>query len=115
MTLLERIKLWFQRHRGWPLSLIRRRSSYSAGEQRELIKSLERHPGFVLLIERLEMLKAYYEHERKNIRPDDEASELFVRNIIKLDEPIFWIGWLQDEVKAAGVEIPLPPPEPEQY
>ena len=115
MNIIERIKLWFQRRRGWPLSLIRRKSSYSVEEQRELMKALAHYPGFVLLMEHLEMVKAHYEREDKKLIPHKETGEFFVRRVISIKEAIFWIGWLQARVKAAGVEVPLPPPEPEQY
>jgi len=104
------LKISIQRLRGWPRSLVREEDAYSEGERRELIKSLLHHPGFQLLVMDLESNKAYFERTRQGAKPKNSNGELFARQIVELDAHIFWTGWLQYKVRAAGVEVPLPPP-----
>ncbi len=113
MSFWFKLKLCWDLLSGWPPSKERKALSYTPKEQKDLLKSLMHHPGFQILSAHKERVKASVERTRKFLTPGTQSSELFARDMVKIDEAIFWISWDQAKIKAAGVEIILPPENPE--
>lgn len=94
---------WFLRNHDWPAS----RRVRVPDVEIEWLQTLADHPGFIHLCAKLEDQKASLELMRRalvrNIELDIPAESL-VRQLIRMDEAIKWMGYLQDHIRRSGAE-----------
>lgn len=98
----------------WPRSRRVRVPEYSSSEKCELLRSLADHPGFQYLMAEIEERRALLENTRLSLTQQiasQASAEALVRDLIRLDEALFWTGWIQDKVRRAKAMPALRPAE----
>ena len=103
--MIERIRIWFQRWRQWPVSKMLKIPPYTPAERRGMIRNLIDHPGWIYLMAELDNRKAHQEQLQKSLTrqiPQTMTSEAVVRELVRINEAVFWLGWIQDKVARAN-------------
>ena len=80
-----------------------------------MLRNLQDHPGWVYLMTDLARHKSLFETQRALLLsriPLSTDSETFVRQLIRFDEALTWITWLQWRIEQANAlpvaRLPLP-------
>ena len=111
---MDKLRLWYLKlsRKFWPRSERLRIPQFTAAQRRDLIASLAQHPGWIYLIAELEDRKAIHESLRDGLLADLTAATpdaVFKAELLRLNEAIFWLGWIQDKVHRANAFPDLAP------
>jgi len=97
MNLLERIKQLFQPRVIYKIVEVKVPRPIYRWDQntKDAIATLSSHPGFVALVDRLNLTKAQIESTLKSTMHKD------LRQVDFLQSGSFWAGWLQEQIEKA--------------
>jgi hypothetical protein len=69
-------------------------------ESKDAVSTLQSHPGFLALLDKLKLQRGIIENTLKSTRHQD------IRAVDFLQSGIYWAGWLQREVEATTLKGP---------